>query len=486
MKRHIASVSFTIDASVINDLVYEYMLENLPMKAIDLLKDTGLDSITYMNEIMTGLKTLVNCEDDPGCFDIVETDSEFREEWDSEMKAVYSYINYSGDYLVPCGFMVDISAEISDDERNEDCKTVMDYMIYRCKTYDKKVHSIIDYRCEHIGLGYVMFRQIPKPPSIADKWEIKVDACDNVEHGALRKLAKLYMTDNIPSIYGREFQDLRERNRESVQKVSESVKELSTLVERKVRLDRNERVECTPVVELPIEEYKLAIAKQADEGLGWYEFDYEDDNKQKHHAKLPFAPFFNWCLYGGQFRANLLKPWDYVCPPDMKMPCDNRDHSDWYVGGGYDLDKCYKNWDKEADSIMNAAYDQKYKVQKEFLDYDLATLVRPKSQRYNGHITNIDKDNIPTTLKLDDSKSFIITVKSAGVEYDLLVRNLLKKGHVIILTEVGGRLCHLATVAREMNDKSDNQIGIFMKEDITNMFYDGKFVQIDVDNSKIL
>lgn len=171
-----------------------------------------------------------------------------------------------------------------------------------------------------------------------------------------------------------------------------------------------------------------------------------------------------WYVFGesAPVRA-LLPPYEPFSGHGLKMDRDNPYHTDAWLGGGFDPKDAYGESEKDVEDALGAFLEAKYIVEddmKELISFDFTVLANglpesiksaslmvyeserklPKNTTSSIHINCQSKTNLNDyflTLKA-------ICIPHAGIEYDLVAKNA-----DVIITEVGGKLAHLATVSRE-------------------------------------
>lgn len=151
--------------------------------------------------------------------------------------------------------------------------------------------------------------------------------------------------------------------------------------------------------------------------------------------KVPQAPFENWCLWRGD-GAHLALPWTPVCPPGLKMFGDDPYHTDFLLGGGFDLDDM-KN---HSSPLSQLAWDMRYKIQEEKLGFKCAVLCGT-GKSSNLKVVHPKKGE---SCRPDE----VAVIPNAGPNY---VEAAMTAGAVI--TEQGGAMAHLVTVSREKDIK---------------------------------
>jgi len=141
--------------------------------------------------------------------------------------------------------------------------------------------------------------------------------------------------------------------------------------------------------------------------------------------RVPRAPFVCWCLW----RTNLsfMKPdWEWVAPSGLKMPLDDSYHTDWMLGADIHLRHSY---DTELKAV---AYETMSLIQREYGGYKHVVLVNGPD--YEGLVGKYDMPG--AIMVLPDLRN--------TPENNMAVANARA-----IITEVGGELAHVATLARE-------------------------------------
>jgi hypothetical protein len=210
-------------------------------------------------------------------------------------------------------------------------------------------------------------------------------------------------------------------------------------------------------------EYREQIEKQVEETkTGWL---------QIGAYRVPKAPFIHWCLRRSPAgELGLLPEWKTVCPIGMKMFNDDPYHTDWCVGAGVDLDEAYNS----ETEIHKLSWKKMGDIREEMLGFK-AVNFGASEYRY-GVCYHPDK-NLEIG-KVDKDDEVILVLPNGDVKYESLVLQYCKKGGGVIL-ETGGKLCHLATVARE--------VGIVMMQhpSATTLFKAGYRVSLDPSNHQI-
>lgn len=226
------------------------------------------------------------------------------------------------------------------------------------------------------------------------------------------------------------------------------------------------------------------VAAQADERGGWIEIPLltKDDKPYgpRPTLRVPLNPFLIWT-----FRANFnfeengidLK-WDYVAGSGYKMIGDDPAHTDWMLGAGVPLKDTYDHDENSlGDIVRHATYLYKDVLIKKYTNRQFTVLAGNKKRTYAyGDICHPK----PGERVAPGS---IAVVPNAGPDYQFAMETANmesadgKRG--LIICETGGKLAHLAKVAREYN------CVVLMIPDALKMYRDGQRVWIDLENGTI-
>lgn len=239
--------------------------------------------------------------------------------------------------------------------------------------------------------------------------------------------------------------DEPEINLDEIATLTENVE--AVLEERRIDEEEADEELREEKYKLDLERYRQQVTEQANANGGWFDLYVKEYNKTYQIPKAPFMHWMHsmWGLKDDFEKAGMtLIDWTPVCPSGMKMFGDNRYHTDWFICTGLDPMDAYGSWNKSKESgrkVNDAAYSYMYSVfHLHNRDRQTMPLVR------NGKVTGKVVTPSPTdTVHPGD----IMVIPTAGPEYDILTRIVHSNGGGAIITEVGGKLCHLATVGRE-------------------------------------
>jgi phosphohistidine swiveling domain-containing protein len=214
-----------------------------------------------------------------------------------------------------------------------------------------------------------------------------------------------------------------------------------------------------------------AILKQADGDL----LDLSWDAGMNHDgtevrvpagsAKVPRAPFLHWAFARMKMFADQLPPWTNVCPPGMKMPMDDQNHTDWVVGAGLDPEN--RELLYYPGPVAEAAMKLAHELQDKFDEpSDVHVLVDGPHVSGTVHHGKRKKPCPPGAIVVLPNlhPDFLLTIEDAAG----------------VITEEGGAVAHLAQVGRERN------LPIVRIEGALERFNPGDEIVIDTASRKVM
>ncbi|MDX1532770.1 MAG: hypothetical protein R3230_01030 [Nitrosopumilaceae archaeon] len=215
-----------------------------------------------------------------------------------------------------------------------------------------------------------------------------------------------------------------------------------------------------------INQVREEISKLADEKGGWLEL-HDDENNR--HYKLPKNAFYRWCLSNSSAWESI--DWKPVSPQGMKMSGDDPNHTDWWLFTGHSLDDGYNHEYMEFFSM------KRFEIHNELTKHDFVTLIRgdvyTKSSRTVRHIKKPEDIFMINKNNLD-----IVIIPNASPEFENVAHKCAEL-KIPVITEVGGKLCHLATVGREFG------LTLLMLPDALTTLPMGCKVKLDIDGGAL-
>lgn len=185
--------------------------------------------------------------------------------------------------------------------------------------------------------------------------------------------------------------------------------------------------------------------------------DYPD--QEESVVSVPAIPLMRWAARNIRgFRWEDLPEWLPVCPGGLKMPGDNPMHTDWWVGAGFEPRHGYA----QEHPLNKAAWRFALYLSE---SHGCAFVKLAGKGRVLGRVT-FPK---PNEAVLPGS---IAVVPFAGVDYEMAMLTACKGGHGAVISAVGGKLAHLATVARETEARLvvvDNAMGVFKEGELVTL-----------------
>lgn len=187
---------------------------------------------------------------------------------------------------------------------------------------------------------------------------------------------------------------------------------------------------------LDIEQLKLEISENADKRGGWLEFENPSTGKK---FKIPKNPFLKWCLSDNPLYKTI--DWNAISPSGFKGAGDDPNHTDWFLFTGIELEQAQNIYSEDISFLFN----KREETFKKYTQSNIFPLVRGKHKGFKKakiiHISNSLEFNL---LKPNS----VIVVPNADPDFENIA-NYCAKNNSILVSETGGKLCHLATVGRE-------------------------------------
>lgn len=171
--------------------------------------------------------------------------------------------------------------------------------------------------------------------------------------------------------------------------------------------------------------------------------------------RVPRLPFECWCLWRTHL-SHLRPDWECVSPSGLKMQMDDPYHTDWMLGADVHLRHSYEG------HLKSASLDMMGEVQRKYGKFEHTVLVGgPDVEGIVGKPKNIGAIMVLRDLRNTPENNDAVANARA------------------IITENGGELAHVATLARE------NKIPVFRVPDAIKHFPVGMRLWLYPDRGKI-
>jgi hypothetical protein len=211
---------------------------------------------------------------------------------------------------------------------------------------------------------------------------------------------------------------------------------------------------------------KEEITEKANKLGGWLEVT-NPETKVKY--KIPKNAFYRWCMSDSS--AYSIVEWGAVSPKGIKMGGDDPNHTDWWLFTGLSFALAHETSHEEVSFF----YTLKDKTYKKLTKANITPLSR-------GSHKGFKKAKIHHIRTPDDGKYIptdgVIIIPNASPDYELIAIQAAKN-NTIIISETGGKLCHLATVGREFD------ICLYMMPNAFNKLTMTSFVKFDTESDII-
>jgi len=216
-----------------------------------------------------------------------------------------------------------------------------------------------------------------------------------------------------------------------------------------------------------IDTIKQEISNQADKIGGWLTL---ENSQSGAKYTIPKNAFYRWCLSTNSgYRAI---EWHPVSPRGVKMGGDDPNHTDWWLFTGLNMDDAHNTDNLEVKFF----FDMRHKYTNLLTGADLALLTNKKGHKgfESAFVRHV---NTPLEIDLINDNDVVI-IPQASPEFEAVAHRCAKKNCVLI-TQTGGKLCHLATIGREFG------LALYLLPDAASKYPMGSNVCIDLVNGTI-
>jgi hypothetical protein len=202
-----------------------------------------------------------------------------------------------------------------------------------------------------------------------------------------------------------------------------------------------------------VEQMRTAVREQTALKGGYLELAIQGPKGERYAPRpmleVPRNPFLLWALRGFDFEANGKErpAWTPICPMGWKLPLDDRNHSDWVLGAGLDIDATY-GADVEAFErlVQSSAYEERARLVQEWTGSDFVVLARGSHKYLCANVVvAVPHRRVPA--------GSIALAATAGPEYQLAMESAncedTQGNRGVLICATGGKLAHLAIVGRE-------------------------------------
>jgi hypothetical protein len=180
-----------------------------------------------------------------------------------------------------------------------------------------------------------------------------------------------------------------------------------------------------------------------------FDIEYKGTIIKINIPKLPFIFYSLNQRYAGDTLNDYNIPnWNCVAQSGWKCDGDNPYHTDFWTGLGFTPLTAYPTEIFEDDNFYSAVLEQihdlKYEIQNKYWNFS-SNSVGAKTF-VQGNVLHYDKfKNDFSVIKPDD----ILILPNLNVEFELAIFAAIKNGKGGVISEVGGKLTHIAIVGRE-------------------------------------
>lgn len=214
------------------------------------------------------------------------------------------------------------------------------------------------------------------------------------------------------------------------------------------------------------------VRKRAAETSGFMDLPlYADERctQVERLVKVPKAAFLHWAFRGvdpERFALDLPQ-WHPHSESGLKMGGDDPFHTDWMLGGGFNLEADY---DRTKTRVQQSADHLRFTLREAALSAN-CTVLSGRGQAF-GRVVH-PKPGEPVDA------GDIAVIPFAGPAYQLALETACRDGRGAVICEVGGKLAHLAIVGRERDAR------LVMQEGALTRYIEGSHVSVDCDAHSI-
>lgn len=442
-------VSFGVQGEFLTDFFRAQVREGNWRKALEGLLESIEDlSVEQAHGILSGRYALVG----HNSLDLVEDDAHLDPEWVKEHYYTYTHgvMCVDGEYYRKYG---EVEMLVYDDaikamEQNSlsriprgDKSVSMEFSRLRAKTYCQR-HDDIPVVVDGV---WCLFRPV--------------------------------QNDRPVWIFEKEFKEMLEEHSGHIKKAYDDFKDATAGVDMDDEVARQDEERASEILQMKMLQetvevqsmsqedllvLKDKIRQQADENGGWRDVCHKAHGKT---YRIPERPFVKWALSQSPLADSI--EWEAVCPAGMKMGGDDPNHSDWYLF---------------VDETLETAYDQAYQdfwskfrsdIHHEYTDSKMVPLIRGDLTGFNTMLGKFPIVHAQPDTQIEQEHS-IVVIPTASPDYEMVAHQCAKK-KCLLITEVGGKLCHLAIVGREFG------LSLYMLEDALERLPNGRTARVYVE-----
>lgn len=475
MKTDSSSVTFTVEGDFITEHFRDRVLEGDYRSAIDGLKVSLIGiSIEQVNHILSGMAQLTKDNR------LVVDDKYECDEW--LMSQYYSYFH---DVIYRNKKFYKVYGEVSNLNKS-DCRAAMTLHKYETLPIDKGgIDFTTNFNMQRAETYLKGFNDICVFVQNQSKWllmsEVSVDYPIWLKGEYLDRVMNLIMKEEF-DFEGSDLDELDTlRNTAEAARRTEMYESATGEALRKLGIDKTEACLTDPVSDYLEQQkeiehlnshdgwYKIkeTVSKQADSSGGWLTLHNE---KTDIEYVIPRNPFYRWVLSDSTAYDSVV--WDCVSPRGAKMGGDDPNHTDWWLFTGLSLDEA-----TDHNSEHNSFFFKMRHHYLEKLTNNQFTVLTNLGNHKGFERAVVRHVKTPKDI-IFINKNDIIIIPNASPEFEAVAYKCAENNCVLI-TETGGKLCHLATVGREY------KLTLVFLPDAMEKYPMASSASIDIENSAI-
>ena len=214
------------------------------------------------------------------------------------------------------------------------------------------------------------------------------------------------------------------------------------------------------------EETKKLIKKQAEEKGGFLTL---KNKKTGNSFEIPRNPFLRWCLNDNPLYDTI--DWSAVSPRGLKQGGDDPNHTDWFLFTDLPLEDG-QNYEHPDVKFL---FDMRYKYFNDYTKSNIKPLAKGSHSGFNqATVIHILHPNDTTLVKKDS----VIVIPNCSPKFEMIT-HLAAQNNCIVISQTGGKLCHLATVSREIN------LSLYLLPEALSILKNNSTVSVSTDSDNI-
>jgi len=463
-KRKIGSVSFQVHGDFITDFCRSLVREGNWRKGLDSLRESiiGINS-DQCYEILSGKKQLVGVNS----LEYVDDDKHLNKEWIEE----YYYAYFSGifwhnrKFYKPYGYI----DHLCGDDLTRAMKLLKMQTLPISSGFNGDDDEVIDLNCARADTYKRASSDFIFHSKSLHKWVIS-ETIEQFDYPVWLKI------DDLKSLSKSEINSKHKLDDEELENIDDIRKRAEI---RRLKGDQDCDID-TSMIDNYVkdqdkvkdllsdpEKIKQKISDQANRIGGWLDL---SDVKTGKSYKIPKHAFYRWCLcHSSAYHAY---EWPAISPSGVKMGGDDPNHTDFWLFTGLELSEAQNHYSNDTSFF----FKMRHKYLKELTGSNMVRLTNVNDHKglKSAWVRHVKTPSDIVYINKGD----VVIIPTASPDFEAVAYKCAETGSILI-TETGGKLCHLSTVGREFG------LALFMVPDAMAKYPMGCNVEVDCERAMI-